>query len=754
MTPRVLQLLTPLALLAFAQAASGATITIINLDGPNEGFNDPTPATPEGGNSATTRGAQRLAVFQRAADILGAQLQSNIQIKVGAQFDSFNADPGFQQPACSNGGGILGFAGPGTFSRDFANAPVAGTWYPIALAESRANANLNGNSNEVDASFNSDIDTACLGPGTRFWYGTTGTSPSGNLLPLLPVVLHELAHGLGFLTLVCTSPSGCGSGNPQGSFASGFPDIWTNFLANSSNPALTWRNMTVAQRAAAVTGDPNTVWNGPNVNAAIPGAGLSAGLSNGLLRMHAPAAFQPGSSISHFSSAAAPNLLMEPAINGNLFAQLDMTIPLFRDIGWLPIANQAPTLTLDAGSAAFGEGGPPTIVAPAAAAADTDGNWSGGRLSVAISAAATAEDRIGIGASGGISVSGSNVNDGATTFATLNASGGEVSNTATLTATFNGSATNARVQALARAIQFRNVSDVPATAARTVAFTLVDGASASAPATRTVTVAAVNDAPSLNLPASIGITEDQAGTVVPVSFADPDAGTGAMVATFSVPAGTLTAAGSPQVVVGGSANARTLTGSLVDLNQFLSIGGLSYTGAANATGAVTLGVSLNDQGNSGNGGAQSANGSSTLQISAANDAPSVSAPASLSLMAGASAAVTPVSYADVDGPYPGTVVATYAAPSGTFAATAAGGVTVTGGGGGTLTLTGTLAAINAFVASTPVQYAAAAAASGVVPLTLTLDDQGNVGGAPLSGTRVVNATVMAADTIFVDGFED
>lgn len=416
--------------------------------------------------------------------------------------------------------------------------------------------------------------------------------------------------------------------------------------------------------------------------------------------------------------------------------------------------NQAPTFTLDAGSAAFGEGGPPTIVAPTAAAADTDGNWSGGRLSVSISAGAGADDRIGIGATGGISVSGSNVNDGATTFATLNASGGEVANTATLTATFNGSATNARVQALARAIQFRNVSDAPATAARTVAFTLVDGASASAPATRSVTVAAVNDAPTLNLPASIGITEDLAGTVVPVSFVDPDAGTGTVVASFSVPAGTLAANGTPQVTVGGTATARTLTGSLADLNQFLSNGGLSYTGAANATGAVSLGVALDDQGNTGGGGAQSANGSTTLQITAANDAPSVSAPASLSLMAGASVTVTPVSYADVDGPYPGAVTATYSAPSGTFAATAAGGVTVSGGGSGTLTLTGTLAAINSFVAATPVQYTAAATTSGVVPLTLALNDQGNVGGAPISGTRVVNASVMAPGTIFVNGFED
>ena len=40
--------------------AGAATINIDNVDGPNEGFNDPTPVAPEGGNPGTTRGQQRL----------------------------------------------------------------------------------------------------------------------------------------------------------------------------------------------------------------------------------------------------------------------------------------------------------------------------------------------------------------------------------------------------------------------------------------------------------------------------------------------------------------------------------------------------------------------------------------------------------------------------------------------------------------------------------------------------------------------
>jgi hypothetical protein len=31
---------------------------------------------------------------------------------------------------------------------------------------------------------------------------------------------------------------------------------------------------------------------------------------------------------------ASPNLLMEPSLNRDIFSDVDLTIPLFRDIGW------------------------------------------------------------------------------------------------------------------------------------------------------------------------------------------------------------------------------------------------------------------------------------------------------------------------------------------------------------------------------------------------------------------------------------
>ncbi|HLL88929.1 MAG TPA: DNRLRE domain-containing protein, partial [Tepidisphaeraceae bacterium] len=70
---------------------------------------------------------------------------------------------------------------------------------------------------------------------------------------------------------------------------------------------------------------------------------------------------------------------------------------------------------------------------------------------------------------------------------------------ATGTLTLTGTAAVASYQAALRSVTYANTSDNPNTAARTVAFTVTDAAGlASAPATRAVAVAAVDDAPTLS----------------------------------------------------------------------------------------------------------------------------------------------------------------------------------------------------------------------------------------------------------------
>ena len=61
-----------------------------------------------------------------------------------------------------------------------------------------------------------------------------------------------------------------------------------------------------------------------------------AGENAGKVRMYAPAAYEGGSSVSHFSTTASPDLLMEPALGTLPLNQIDLTLPAFYDMGWFP----------------------------------------------------------------------------------------------------------------------------------------------------------------------------------------------------------------------------------------------------------------------------------------------------------------------------------------------------------------------------------------------------------------------------------
>jgi hypothetical protein len=58
----------------------------------------------------------------------------------------------------------------------------------------------------------------------------------------------------------------------------------------------------------------------------------------GRILMYTPTTYSPGSTVSHYTTEAKPNQLMEPAINADLTHEVtpprDLTYPLLRDIGW------------------------------------------------------------------------------------------------------------------------------------------------------------------------------------------------------------------------------------------------------------------------------------------------------------------------------------------------------------------------------------------------------------------------------------
>lgn len=63
---------------------------------------------------------------------------------------------------------------------------------------------------------------------------------------------------------------------------------------------------------------------------------LSGADASGRPLLYSTNPIQPGSSISHWDTIASPDLLMEPNINSDLTHNVDLTLPLLRDIGWLP----------------------------------------------------------------------------------------------------------------------------------------------------------------------------------------------------------------------------------------------------------------------------------------------------------------------------------------------------------------------------------------------------------------------------------
>jgi len=162
------------------------------------------------------------------------------------------------------------------------------------------------------------------------------------------------------------------------------------------------------------------------------------------------------------------------------------------------------------------------------------------------------------------------------------------------------------------------------TSADSFTFTVSDGTNTLSPQTFFITITSVNDAPVIAAPPSITVTEDYAKALTGISFSDADAGSGAITATFSVPSGTLSAISGGGVTVDGTASALTLTGTLSDINTFITNSQLSYTTALNANGDVALTVSVNDNGYTGGGGAQTTSTTIQLNITPVNDAPTLS----------------------------------------------------------------------------------------------------------------------------------
>lgn len=243
------RLLLSAVLLATALNASAGTgrILILNDDKPGVGFNDPTPATPVGGNSGTTLGQQRLNVFQEAARRWQNSIDTNVDILVSATFAPI--------PGCTESEAVLGFANASYWRHSEPEFPLQNVWYPAALANKFAGRDLDTARSDIFTQFNADLDKAsCLSASDSDWYyGLDGNK--GNDVDLFVVVLHELAHGLGI--------AGKGNGSE---FSENRPTIFNTHIYDGTL-GLRWHQMSSEQRRISITNTGNVLWDGDQVRA-------------------------------------------------------------------------------------------------------------------------------------------------------------------------------------------------------------------------------------------------------------------------------------------------------------------------------------------------------------------------------------------------------------------------------------------------------------------------------------------------------
>lgn len=257
--------------------------------------------------------------FLFAANIWESQIESSVPIVVNANFAPMNP-------------GVLGGAGPSQIWRDFPNAPLSGTWYPIAMANKLANQDLNPSLPDIEATFSSSYPS---------WYFGTDNNTPGNQINFATVVMHELGHGLGFVgsmrvdngsgTVECTGVAGIGCYGYVG-----YPMIYDRFTQNGPGaPLLSFQN-------------DSTVLADQLTSNAIYFDAPNARLANGGQRvpLYAPASWKAGSSYSHLAESynGSENTLMTFSVSAGetIYHPGNVALGLFKDMGWSVVIPPPP----------------------------------------------------------------------------------------------------------------------------------------------------------------------------------------------------------------------------------------------------------------------------------------------------------------------------------------------------------------------------------------------------------------------------
>jgi len=221
---------------------------------------------------------------QAAIDIWAANFVSSTPITVEASWGR------------SSTNGILGSARPGNYFSNFPGAPDSTLWYPSALANALAGGDLDKNNPEIIIQVNSAAN----------WDQLNDHHPSTSEYDLESVFIHEIAHGLGFLS----------TDSYDTFFKYGILDQPTAFDAYAQTPD--GRRLSDLPTPSLELGQALTntlVWSGP--------LGISA--NNGVKPLlYTPSPYEDGSSVSHLDektySSSGPDSVMTPNLDaGEVF---------------------------------------------------------------------------------------------------------------------------------------------------------------------------------------------------------------------------------------------------------------------------------------------------------------------------------------------------------------------------------------------------------------------------------------------------
>src|SRR5262249_18743445 len=294
------------------------------------------------------------------------------------------------------------------------------------------------------------------------------------------------------------------------------------------------------------------------------------------------------------------------------------------------------------------------------------------------------------------------------------------------------------------------------------------GVDTSSAATMTVNVTAADDPPVNTVPGAQTINEDTTlvfksanGNVISVS--DVDAAGGSETVTLLVNHGTLTLGSTSGLSFttgdGTGDMTMTFTGTIANINAALA--GMAYKPFQNYNGSDSLTITTNDNGHTGPGGPLSDTDTVGINVSAVNDAPVILAPDVLKYWTASSSgnvtAINKIVFADADaGSDPVTVTLTVGNGGGALTAPdlASDGVTVVVTGHGsaspfdTVTLTGSIADINAYIAGNNILWDPPGTSLADRQLQITIDDGGyNGSGGHMSATDIMTLHSVSFGTV-------